>query len=106
MSENVILMQPGQCRVAYLRQVVQWCRLRYEDLREAERCHPSFTADDVLQQAQRMFPDLGTCGVEGWCDDDGRNGVSYLNAGDTYEQTVFFFSRTERFRVTCIGDVA
>lgn len=101
-----VLMQVGECRDAYLNRVVRWCRKQYTERRQTERHHPSHTADDVMEQAERVFPDLGTCGVEGWCSEDDRNGVSYLNAGDTYEQTIFFFSNTERFRVACFDDVA
>ena len=106
MTQNIVLMHAGQCREAYLRQAVQWCRKRYSELRETERCHPSFTGDDVLQESERVFRDLGTCGVEGWCSDDGRDGVSFLNAGDTYELTIFFFASKELFRVACLDDVA
>ncbi len=46
---------------------------------------------------------LGTCGVEGWADEDGRDGVSYCNAGDTYDATLFLVRG--RFRVSDLGSV-
>ncbi len=46
---------------------------------------------------------LGTCGIEGWADEDGRDGVSYCNAGDTYDATLFLVRG--RFRVSDLGTV-
>lgn len=44
---------------------------------------------------------LGTFGVEGEADDDGRDGYTYCNTGDTYAPTLFLDHGT--FRVTDLG---
>lgn len=55
----------------------QWVRWCYNTpTREEQALH---AADDLL----------GTCGVEGYADEDGRGGVSYCNTGDTYALTLF-----------------
>lgn len=57
--------------------------------------HPSFAVRGILHDAERRF-NLPTYGVEGWCTQMGRNGVSYLNAGDPYALTIYV--RTTPFR--------
>lgn len=69
-----------------------WVRSCYHEPDEDEQ---ALHAADVL---------LGTYGVEGWADDDGRSGVSYCNTGDTYEATLFLVDG--RFLVTDLGTVA
>lgn len=80
-----------------------WCRREYNRRREDEHCHPSHTASDVLKEADKRFG-LGMCGVEGWCDEIGREGISYLNPGDTYDLTICFHSGQERFFISSWGD--
>jgi hypothetical protein len=81
-----------------LDRAVKWCRREYRKRRETEHCHESHTACDVLKEAESKFS-LGTFGVEGWCDGGGREGVSYLNNGDSYDATICFHTWTERFYV-------
>ena len=102
---SVVLMKVGESRRDYLKRAAKWCREQYKRKRQSESCHPSHTAADVMQDAEKRFPDLGTFGVEGWCDDYGRDGWQYLNAGDTYSLTVLFCSESERFSVGCWGDI-
>ena len=61
-----------------------------------------------MQDTAEHYPDLGTgtFGVEGWCDDCGRNGISYLNTGETYDLTICFDSNSERFLIASYGDIA
>jgi len=87
-----------------LQKIRRWCRAEYNKRRETEDCHPSHTASDVMQDAERKWPDLSTFGVEGWCDECGREGVSYLNTGDTYDLTICFHSGYERFSISSWGD--
>lgn len=47
---------------------------------------------------------LDTYGVEGFVYDDYRFGLSYCNAGDTYETTITYCSKEEKFRVESWGD--
>ena len=90
-----------------LAKVRRWCRAKYNHRRttggESYR-HPSHTASDVMQSAEKKWPDLSTFGVEGWCDECGREGVSYLNTGDTYDLTICFHSGYERFFISSWGD--
>jgi hypothetical protein len=55
-------------------------------------------AEQVLYAADEL---LGTYGVEGCADDDGRDGVSYCNTGDTYAATLFLDHG--QFRVSDLG---
>jgi hypothetical protein len=63
----------------------------------SRRQHPSHSAEDVLFLTEREFPELKTCGVEGWCDDIGNNGVSYLNTGEMYQPTIAWVSSRQQF---------
>lgn len=65
--------------------------------------HPSFLARDAIKLAGEKFG-IGY-GAEGFCWDCGRDGVTYLNMGDAYADTIIFDSRTEQFRIGCWGDV-
>jgi hypothetical protein len=83
--------------------VRSYCRRKYNELRQTERCHPSHTASHVMMMAQKHYKDLGTFGVEGWCDQSGSigsHGINYLNTGDSYCPTIFFDSDKERFYVS------
>ena len=68
--------------------------------------HSSHYAAKSMELTESRFVDLGTFGVEGWCDSEGKHGVSYLNTGDTYEITILFSSETERFSIGSWGDIA
>ena len=87
-----------------LQRARRWCAHQYSQ-RRADRFgeHPSHLASEILTEAESRY-DLDTFGVEGFCSDCGRCGCSYLNAGDTYDETILFFSETERFRLGCWGD--
>lgn len=98
------LMKPGETRDAYLQKAIKYLRKHYEVMREAERCHNSHTADEAMRALEKLYPDMGTFGVEGWCDDNGHDGVSYLNTGDIYELTIVFYSRSGRFYLKSWGD--
>lgn len=65
--------------------------------------HPSHLASEAIRETGKRFG-IGY-GCEGLSIDDGREGISYLNMGDTYDTTIIFDSRTERFSVGCYGDV-
>ena len=65
--------------------------------------HASFLASEVLEEAAEATG-FEHYGVEGFCDSVGQHGVSYLNRGDPYEQTVIFRTRSERFSVGCWGN--
>lgn len=86
-----------------LDRAVKWCRREYRKRRETEHYHTSHTATDVMEEADKKFG-LDMCGVEGWCDECGQDGVSYLNAGDAYATTIVFHTWTERFYVRCYAD--
>ena len=105
-STGAVLMKVGESRVDYLKRAAKWCRERYRAKRLTTSCHPSFTAAEVMRDAEKRFTDLGTFGVEGWCDDAGRHGWEYLNTGDAYEITILFSTKSERFSVGCWGDIA
>lgn len=71
---------------------------------EYEGYHPSHLGSKAIEEAGKKF-NIGF-GCEGFClDEAGRDGISYLNMGDTYEYTVLFDSRTERFSTGCWGDL-
>lgn len=94
-----------------LNKALAWCRKRYNDLRtntEFGRWHPSHAAARALEDTAKHYPDLGagTLGTEGWSDECGRNGITYLNTGDTYDLTLCFDSRSERFLISSWGDLA
>ena len=105
MSSKTVLMAVGESRHDYLKRVQRWCRNEYNKRRETEYCHCSHTAAAVMHAAEKRFTDIGTFGVEGWCDDCGSNGWQYLNTGDTYELTIVFSSKSERFILSSWGDI-
>lgn len=105
-SSGIVLRKVGESRHDYLKRVVKWCREEYRNKRQLESCHPSHTAADVMREAEKRFLNLGTFGVEGWCDECGENGWQYLNTGDSYGITILFSSKSGRFRVGCWGDIA
>lgn len=82
----------------------RWCSEYYRKNKPDHRGeHPSHLASEAINLACTKFG-IGY-GAEGFCWDCGRHGITYLNMGDTYEWTVLFDSRTERFSTGCWGDV-
>jgi hypothetical protein len=76
-----------------LQRARRWCRRQF-NLRRPERTHEhaSHLAAEILREAEKRY-DLGTFGDERWCCDcAGRRGVTYLNAGDSYAETLAFKS--------------
>lgn len=65
--------------------------------------HPSHLASEAIEAAGKQFA-IGF-GSAGFCWDCGRDGITYLNMGDTYDFTILFDSRSERFSTGCWGDV-
>ena len=80
-------------------------RRRYNELRNGELgyCHSSHAASQAIDEWSKA-QGVGF-GSEGFCDECGRDGITYLNMGDTYDTTVVFTSWNERFFVSCWGDV-
>ena len=73
-------------------------RFNYHREHEHANCHESFAASAALQDTADKFPELlGGLDVEGWCDDGGREGVSYINSGDSYDLTLFYRGYQDRF---------
>jgi len=94
-------------RYQYLQAARRYCKAQYNKLRsEPYRPHCSHDAAKVMLATEERFTDLGTFGVEGWCDDDGNDGVQYLNTGQAYDLTIVFKSETEQFRIASWGDIA
>ena len=89
----------------------RYARKMFNKLREDQKWdgHASHAAAEALRLTEEKF-DLGTFGVEGFCDqnDTRGGGFSYLNTGDTYGRTVGVYTHynTVRFVVTTWGDVA
>lgn len=98
---------PGESDEDYLKKALAYCRKEFKRRRDEHpyQPHNSHTASDVMEEAERLFPDLGTFGVEGFCDDVGNHGVSYLNAGDPYAQTIIFRSNSGRFSIGDWGSI-
>lgn len=87
-----------------MRKARAYAARQYRKLREDYRYsgHPSHAASEAIRLAGERFK-LGY-GCEGFCWNCGRDGISYLNMGDTYATTIVFDSRTEQFRIGCWGD--
>jgi len=102
-----VQLESGQTRLDYLRKAMRWCRRQYNRLRESDYtyCHCSFAADKAMERAEERFSDLGTFGVEGMVfAGQFSDGLSYLNTGDSYDLTILFDSRRERFFIGSWGD--
>lgn len=68
------------------------------------QCYNAPNEDDVIMEAINEL--LGTYGVEGQpCEEDPRHGISYCNTGDTYALTVFYFSKSGKFRLATQEDI-
>lgn len=102
---SIQLQLPGESNHDYLKRALAFCRKEFKRRRQNEHCHNSHTASDVMAEAERLFPDLGTFGIEGFCDDIGNNGISYLNTGDTYAPTILFRSNSGRFSIGDWGTI-
>lgn len=87
-----------------LRKARAYARRKFTELREDYRYsgHSSHAASKAIELAGEKF-DIGH-GCEGVCWNCGREGLSYLNMGDTYDTTILFDSRTEQFRLGSWGD--
>ena len=70
-------------------------RREYVKLRRTDDSHPGFAASTAIE---RVCKGIGY-GVEGFCDEVGDRGVTYLNRGDSYAVTICFTSWNERFHV-------
>lgn len=97
--------QVGESDEDYLKRALAFCKKEYKRRRETEHCHNSHTASNVMKEAERLFPDLGTFGDEGFCDDVGNHGISYLNTGDPYNQTIIFRSNSGRWSIGDWGSI-
>jgi hypothetical protein len=72
-----------------LSKALVWLNENKEDfLRLDPNSHASFTAYEMLKEAEEIF-NLESCGIEGWSLDCGKKGVNYLNNGDPYSLTIF-----------------
>lgn len=82
-----------------------YAKRQYDKLRADYRFqgHPSHAASEAIRLAGVKYG-IGF-GCEGFCWSCGREGISYLNMGDTYDATILFDSRNERFSIGCYGDV-
>ena len=84
-------------KIQELEKARRYARKMFNELNAGSyRQHPSFNADKALLMANEKY-NLNMCGTEGWCDELGRRGVTYLNAGDTYEPTIAFVSERCQF---------
>jgi len=103
-----IRQKPGEDRIAYLRKAARYCRRRFKWHRtegDHRHCHPSFAADAAMEDAEKLYVDLESFGVEGDCEENGEDHITiqYLNMGDTYAATICYYHG--RFQVTSWGDI-
>ena len=96
-----------ETRSQYMKAALQFCRDQYENEKaENPYCHCSHNASRAMEATEKIFTDLGTFGLEGFCDSVGKNGVSYLNTGDSYGLTIVFLSDSEKFEISSWGEIA
>ena len=95
-------------RRMYLARAHRFCsviRRKLEATGEYRHCHPSFLVRDILINVERVFPDLGTFGVE--YIPAGSNAqspeITYLNTGDSYDLTVLYVNG--HFTIGSWGDI-
>lgn len=72
------------------RKALRWVKKEWRKRWPEAHGHPSHLAGKILAEAEEKF-ELGTFGVEGFCGQewgDFREGVSYLNIGETYDMTI------------------
>lgn len=89
-----------------LKEARDWCEAQFSE-RYTRSFHASHLACEILREADEKFS-LESFGDEGWCDEVGADGVSYLNMGDPYVLTIVVETspRSARFSVGCWADVA
>lgn len=96
----------GETTEQYLTRARRYARRRFDELAEADgwHSHDSFYAQEALENAEGLFPDLGTYGVEGDCEENGEDHITiqYLNTGDTYGLTLCYYRG--RFVVSSWGN--
>lgn len=88
-----------------LRAAREWAVRSFAE-RHNWRRHPSHLAARILEEAAEKF-DIDHYGVEGFSDEFGNHGVSYLNMGDPYITTLLVRTSpsTARFSVGAWGDI-
>jgi hypothetical protein len=84
-------------------EILKEIRTKYNKARQNESCHNSHTASRVMREVAESHG-VGY-GIEGFCDDVGRHGISYINMGDTYDTTIIFRSESERFSIGDWGSI-
>ena len=95
-----------ETRLQYLTKARRYCADRLAHHNEMEPyCHESHNVARAMEDTQKRYIDLGTCGVEGDCAMNGEGciDIQYLNAGDTYDLTIVYYRG--RFLVTSWGDI-
>ena len=87
-----------------LRKARRYAQRQFVKLREDYRYsgHSSHAASKAIELAGEKYS-IGY-GCEGFCWNCGRDGISYLNMGDSYLSTIMFDSRNNRFFIGCTGD--
>jgi hypothetical protein len=105
-----IEMQVGESREHYVTKARNWCRNRFQWLRDNDfdyqYCHESHAVSRAMRDTEEVYVDLGTFGDEGDCAMNGEGcfDIQYLNTGETYELTVVYYKG--RFLVTSWGNIA
>lgn len=97
----------GGPSVETLKKARLWCARQFSKRYSWRDGHASHLACQILREAEEKFT-LETFGDEGWCDEFGSEGVSYLNTGDPYTLTlcVETSARSAKFSVSSWGDIA
>ena len=104
MATVVYSRSTGETQAAYLKRALHAARDLYpKHVYQRGGAHASFPGVDTLKEVQSLFPDLDTFGVEGFCGPTGERGVSYLNTGDSYADTICFESERQRFVIRSIS---
>jgi hypothetical protein len=99
------IRQPNESMDDFWEKALKFAKAEYKKFRQHDTRHPSHTASMVLSSTERFFPELKTHGVEGFAlDAGGRDGLTYLNTGDTYQRTILFRSKSERMWLGSWGD--
>ena len=99
------IRQPGESVQDFWKKALKFAREEYKKRRQHDTRHPSHAVSVALSVTERCFPELKTHGVEGICfDAGGRDGLTYLNTGDSYGRTILFRSKTERMWLGSWGD--
>jgi hypothetical protein len=99
MTRDKLLVRCRRLARAYYNRLRQEAYYRY--------AHCSHAACEALRLAEKKLgaSELGTFGVEGFATGLS-SGISFLNCGETYDLTIFFDSKKERFFIACLGDVS